>query len=495
MRLLILSLLCTVATALVAPICNVTLDPPQEERYGNDFNGVPLASNATIDDCSALCCATANCGSFSFNNPQPAKAFGCVQGDVCCMLKAGQPPLTNNTYGPSVRTGVVQKSLAPGPVPPFPPSPLITNVSFGAVQWWSGSGDTWPTAWMADGTVVGWACDANNDGKGMSPMSLFTIAGDPYTTGAGGLTITMRSNAPIDYKLLCAQYNYLGGNVKPAGMMAFPPNTLLVGASCMDYGANPAFNRQQNLAGFLAGSTDGGLTWTNFTPVGAFMGRLSAPVFVSCGRANDVCAAKDEGYLYVFFAGAVNNAAYWDNNDAYFLARVLNASVLNAAEYEFYQGLDGSGQPMWSPAGQPDLAEPVFSYGLMVGENGVAYHPYLQRYLMANFGFLDDGGRPLPWHQQPWNHTHRTQLLILEAPQPWGPWSLVYRDDNSVFQAPGAYTPTFPSAYMQPVVDGATNVTLFFSCLEGPPTCRYTLNWQTVTLSVNTSAIAAPVSV
>jgi hypothetical protein len=57
-------------------------------------------------------------------------------------------------------------------------------------------------------------------------------------------------------------------------------------------------------------------------------------VFVSCGQANDVCSSKDAGLLYVFFPGAFNDQAYWDNNDAMFLARVPEAEVTQAVAYE-----------------------------------------------------------------------------------------------------------------------------------------------------------------
>ena len=88
----------------------------------------------------------------------------------------------------------------------------------------------------------------------------------------------------------------------------------------MNYGDDPAFNRQHNLEGFIAmvsgrgardprcacdtrlplQSKDGGVTWTNTTAVGAFSGRLAAPVFVSCGQANAPCAGL--GFLYGGFS-------------------------------------------------------------------------------------------------------------------------------------------------------------------------------------------------
>jgi len=78
---------------------------------------------------------------------------------------------------------------------------------------------------------------------------------------------------------------------------------------------------------------------------------------------------------------------------------------------------------------------------------------------------------------------HRTQLTMLEAPNPWGPWSIFYRDDDSP-SAPGLYTPTFPSAYIRAPVGNTAELLLIFSCLGGADSCRYTLNWQALTLTL-----------
>ena len=45
---------------------------------------------------------------------------------------------------------------------------------------------------------------------------------------------------------------------------------------------------------------------------------------------------------------------------------------------------------------------------------------------------------------------------------------------------------------MQPI-DAANkaDMLMFFSCLWGSPICRYTLNWQTVQLTLNASQIPA----
>jgi hypothetical protein len=112
-------------------------------------------------------------------------------------------------------------------------------------------------------------------------------------------------------------------------------------------------------------------------------------------------------------------------------------------------GTSGGATPraQWSP--DPTQAQPIFSYGRMLGQNDVHYNAEIGRWVVANYGFLDaSSGNPSSWHQLPW-HTkdtpRRTQLVMLEAPQPWGPWRMFFRDDD--FAAPwlgsGSYGTTF----------------------------------------------------
>lgn len=85
---------------------------------------------------------------------------------------------------------------------------------------------------------------------------------------------------------------------------------------------------------------------------------------------------------------------------------------------------------------------------------------------------------------------HRTQLTMLEAPAPWGPWAAFYRSDDSPL-APGLYTPTFPAAYIRDTSpDGTASLLMFFSCLEGAADCRYTLNYAVVTLGLAKGLLA-----
>jgi len=476
------------------------LDPPSIIRNGDDFDAVPISESQgnPLSFCINLCCTTPNCVAFSYNDPQPEKSGKCTVGGRCCMLKNGNGTIIKNPWPHNVTTGYMTglPPNGPGPTPPFPSSTFLSNVVFGSPRSWGSAGDTWPSAWAADGELYSWPCDSSD-----GPMALKRIDGDP-ASDVGLSAVDISHGTPLNWTNLCSSLGKTGSypyiNIKPAGMVALPPSdgapngTLVVGVSCMNYGDDAAFNRQHNLAGFVAESVDGGVTWANVTEVGGlFTGRFSAPVFVSCGQANIPCQEKDGDILFVFFPGAIDNEAYWDNNDAMFLAQVPSASRGDTSQYSFFSGLDSKGQPTWTP--DSSQAQPSVYFGNMIGESPVMYHPSLRRYLIANFGFIDNSGQPRPWHTEPFMSPHRTQLILLESINPWGPWSIFYRSDDSGSlnpPAPGLYVPTFPSKFISNITsDGKVNLWMIFACLDGSPSCLYTLNWVNISVSVNMSAI------
>ena len=59
--------------------------------------------------------------------------------------------------------------------------------------------------------------------------------------------------------------------------------------------------------------------------------------------------------------------------------------ILMRPAWEFYTGLNTSGQLSWSRDDRK--AEPVFRYPRMTGENHVNYNKALKRYFMGNYGF------------------------------------------------------------------------------------------------------------
>jgi hypothetical protein len=92
---------------------------------------------------------------------------------------------------------------------------------------------------------------------------------------------------------------------------------------------------------------------------------------------------------------------------------------------------------------------------MMTGENHVSYNPGLGRFIMGNYAFTDADGKPMPYHQgcPTWDsEKQKSQLTLFEAPDPWGPWSLFYQDDN--WGVSGGYQPSFPTKWMSS--DGKT---------------------------------------
>jgi hypothetical protein len=140
--------------------CTVIADAAGVERFGGDYDAIPLTENE-FAACAELCCLDARCLAFSFNN------ISCgAKGQPCCQLKEIANPPTPNTYGPSVQTGVVLKNAASSaawPTPNYPPSTAISSctLDWASTQRPGVSGDTWPSTWAANGSTYVMGCDNN----------------------------------------------------------------------------------------------------------------------------------------------------------------------------------------------------------------------------------------------------------------------------------------------------------------------------------------------
>jgi len=309
------------------------------------------------------------------------------------------------------------------------------------------TGDTWPTTWALDDNLYGSAGDNSN-----SKMNFWKIEGSPDMTSS--YNVTLINNYPVDYNHLCSTQN-----AKPATVLSIG-GVLYMSASCMNYGDNPAWNRQHNLNGFFVTSNDYGKTWNNnVTPPDFFKGRLAAPMMIQFGK--DYSGAKDN-FVYAYFPSAVDGQAYWCNNDYMLLGRVPKDQLLKRPSWEFFVGIK-NGVPAWDT--DDTKALPVFTFANMTGENQVQYNAGIKRYLVANYGFIDPDGHPRPFHQVPLLYKHRSQLTLFEAPEPWGPWSLFYRDDN--WGDFGNYDGTFPTKWMS--TDGKEMWMISAACCTDAP--------------------------
>ena len=325
--------------------------------------------------------------------------------------------------------------------PSYPESTLITGVTLSPFRIHKGDGDMWPLTWAADGNLYGGAGD-----NLYGPSNFWRIESSPE-----GPNVFIQHPCPVPLeKIRRVHHEGVGPSIKPAGVLSVD-GTLYFAVEAMHYGNNPAFHRQENIQGWILTSRDFGLSWdTEATPHDFFTRRLSSIHFLQFGQ--DYAGARDE-YVYAYFPAADDGNSDWENGDFLLLGRVPRGRICERGAWEFIVDLPADAPPHWSADDRH--AVPVFRYPLMTGEDHVAYNAGLGRYILGNYSFTAPDGTPRPYHQGyhlPGVETRwPSQLTLFEAPEPWGPWSLFYRDDN--WGTYGDYQPNFPTKWMSE--DGA----------------------------------------
>lgn len=304
----------------------------------------------------------------------------------------------------------------------------------------------WPLTWAADGNLYGAAGD-NMD----SPMNFWRIVGPASSKDSEwpAYHLELVDNLPFDPAVYCKGRPNVDPEwgIKPAGLLSVG-GVLYFAVENMNYGDKPAFNRQHNINAWIATSKDFGKTWNReATPQDFFTGRLASPHFLQFGK--DYEGARDE-FVYACFPAADDGNSYWENGDYILLGRVPKERILQRDAWEFFTGTKSGGQGPWSR--DESKGRPVFRYSSMTGENHVSYNKGLKRYLMGNYGFIDSQGKPYPYHQKGRDHFGPSQLTLYEAPEPWGPWTLFYRDDH--WGTYEDYQPNLPTKWMSE--DGKT---------------------------------------
>ena len=328
--------------------------------------------------------------------------------------------------------------LYPEAIPPYEASDYIQDVLFDAYRYHSGEGDMWPITWAQDDNLY---CGAG-DNKGC-PMNLWRVSTLRFApsalTNTGQWSVDMINPEPVPLSSLNGRGEISG--IKPAGLLDIG-GVLYLSVEAQNYGDNPFFGRQHNLFGWIVRSTDGGKT---FDPAATaqdfFTGRLASCHFLQFGRGYS--GARD-GYVYAYFPCDLEDGqSYWENNDALLLGRVPKERLLERDAWEFYAS-DSPDAPVWSS--REEDAKPVFFYRKMTGANHVVYNPGIGRYLMGNYSFIDKELHPRPIHQMGYPESSISQLTLYEAPEPWGPWKLFYRDDD--WGTYGDYQPNFPTKWI-----------------------------------------------
>ncbi len=248
-------------------------------------------------------------------------------------------------------------------------------------------------------------------------------------------------------------------------------------------GTNTAYTQT---AGQMIWSPDKGGSWNNFqnplsfnsggsptSPASASMFGLtptnmaSATFVMYCADDGTLgylasCNRHDNADAYVYLMA---NDGYWDSGNALYLARVPRAKMksLNASDYQYYRGGDGSLDGSWTAA--QASASPVISNPGKLGEPNVQFIPALNRYLLLTFSY--------PQGLAPTNrHSEHTLWLSYESPHPWGPWTLVTSADwptqgyyNPVILNDTAYSGTSPTIMFTADFFGADTYQMYLSNL------------------------------
>jgi hypothetical protein len=154
---------------------------------------------------------------------------------------------------------------------------------------------------------------------------------------------------------------------------------------------------------------------------------FGGPSFLQFGRDN---AEARDGYVYAI------SGDQWDNGSELRLGRAPQDHLLEAEAWQ-WAVLQPDGSVYWS--GDLASSQPMLTLQGHLGLPEMVYLPVLQRYLLLTWGLHQD------FHVE-----KGSELTILEAEQPWGPFRLVYYEElwDSVEVCP--YCPRLPLKWFDP---------------------------------------------
>jgi len=286
-------------------------------------------------------------------------------------------------------------------------------------------GDTYPMTWAADGEI-------------------YASCGDPlWGETHDGLDVEKFTGGPEDYRItkvdhMNAYRGWGGGGPKPSGMICVD-GVLYLAFQNMN-GMNRAPFSQKSQPGSDAAIVHTTPRLVNFVPsFGNFYGKpmfpgyfFGGPAFVNFGRNNE--NARDD-YVYAV------SGDQWDNGSNLRLGRVPKEHITEANMWEFVSAYKPSGEPVWSH----DLAAavPVLSRHKHISLPEMTYMAGVNRYILLTWALHSD-----------FNPDEGSMLFIYEAPEPWGPFSLVHTEDFWEFKEFCPYCSRLPLKWVEP--DGVT---------------------------------------
>ena len=291
---------------------------------------------------------------------------------------------------------------------PYPPSPVIKGIEWapvGTIIREASGSDNWPTTWADDGNQY----SAYGDGWGFEPktkkkLSLGIVKIVGPANGFQGINVRTETGERIGQG---------AHGAKASGMLMVDGVLYML--------VRNTGNAQ------LAWSSDHGKTWKWCD--WKFTAGFGAPSFLNFGR--NYAGARDN-YVYVYSQEA--ETAY-DPADQMVMARAGKDEIRNRSAYEFFNGLDDSGRPVWTRDIRQRVA--VFTNPGRCYRSQVSYNAGLRRYLWCQV---------LPTSKHPQGPRFQGGFGIYDAPQPWGPWTTVYYTQE--WDVGPGETSSFPTKWM-----------------------------------------------
>lgn len=296
-------------------------------------------------------------------------------------------------------------------------------------------GDTYPMTW------------ADDDG-------LYVSAGDPlWGESRSGLDVEQFIGEPPDYQIgkVNPMNDYVGwggDGPKPSGMISIDGILYLAFQNMLRTRRPPhSLSSQHGSDAQIVYSINKGHVWVPTLaniPAPMFPGhKFGGPAFVNFGKDN--ADARDD-YIYAV------STDQWDNGSNLRLGRVPKDRIMDAAAWQWVKAYRPGGEPAWSNNLNESI--PVLSLHRWIGMPEMVYLAGIERYLLLTWRLHGD-----------FSPDDGSDLLIFDAPEPWGPFSLVHYEAYWEGQAVNPYCPRVPLKWMQS--DGVTGW-LQFSGSWGP---------------------------
>lgn len=267
---------------------------------------------------------------------------------------------------------------------------------------------------------------------------LYASSGDPYWGGKGngGLDVERFSGGASDYlieqvSLMPGYEGNAGGGAKPSGMICVDGVLYLAWQNL--HRAKPLPRGTKSQSGgdaTIVRSRDRGRTWepdVRSIREPMFPGhRFGGPSFVNFGRNHE--HARD-GFVYAV------SSDHWDNGSHLRVGRAPRDRLLEAAAWEWVAEARPVGGPRWSR--RLDDAVPVLTDPGRISLPDMAYVAGADRFVLLTWRLAYD-----------WTFDRGSELVIYDAPEPWGPFTLVYHEPAWEIPEITPYCPRLPLKWL-----------------------------------------------